>query len=218
MGFEPLFWPKGRILMVDPKTFLQSALRPILFRPAPHLAAGAGVSLRSLQPEEIDHLFFLIEKNRYHLQRWLSWIENIKTLQDCRRFLFSVNYKNIYSGKWVYGIWYGAEMVGLLDFNEPNSSQKEISIGYWIDEDYQGKGIVSKAVACCMDYLFDEKEVQRIVIKCANTNKRSKAVAQRLGFQWESITYDAGEVNGRWVDLDQFAMSADRWANQKSFS
>ncbi|MCI4671541.1 MAG: GNAT family N-acetyltransferase [Bacteroidia bacterium] len=202
--------------MVDAKILLKSALRPIVFRPAPDLPAGAGVSLRSLQLEDLNRLFDLIEQNRYHLQRWLSWIQSIQTMADCKNFLFSVNYKSVYSGKWVFGIWYGAELVGLLDMNEPNSNKKEISIGYWIAEAFQGKGIVSRAVTCCMDYLFTEKKVEKIIIKCATENHRSKAIAQRLGFEWESVTHDAGQVNGRWVDLDKFVMEKQVWFNKRN--
>lgn len=209
-GFCP-FSPEMDKKMVDAKILLKSALRPIIFRPAPDLPAGAGVSLRSLQLEDLHRLFELIEQNRYHLQRWLSWIESIQTLSDCKKFLFSVNYKNVYSGKWVFGIWYGAELVGLLDMNEPDSNKKEISIGYWISESHQGRGIVSRAVSCCIDYLFEEKKVERVIIKCATENHRSKAIAKRLGFRWDSVTLDAGQVNGRWVDLDKFVMDKENW-------
>ncbi|MEO0896524.1 MAG: GNAT family protein [Bacteroidota bacterium] len=197
--------------MVDPRTLIKTALRPIYFRPAPDLTAGAGVSLRSLRLEDINRLFELIEENRPHLREWLSWIELIQDIHDCRKFIFSVNYKNIYSGKWVYGIWYGDKLVGLLDFNEPNSSKKEISIGYWLAQKYQGRGIVSRSVKSCCSYLFKERGVKKIVIKCASDNARSRAVAIRLGFNWEGITLDAGQVNGRQVDLDQYGLTLRDW-------
>ncbi|MEO1805738.1 MAG: GNAT family N-acetyltransferase [Bacteroidota bacterium] len=201
--------------MKHPSVILRSAIHPIIFRPAPVLAVGDGTTLRSLKPEHTDRLYELIEENRSYLQNWLSWISRIQNHSDCYRFLLHVNYRSIYDGRWVYGIWHEEQLVGLLDFNEPNARLQQISLGYWLGEEYQGQGIVTGCVSACIDYLFTIHNVSRIIIKCATDNLRSQAVAQRLNFDWEGLEYQAGEVSGRMVDLNVFVKHKQRWREER---
>lgn len=190
---------------------LRNPLRPLLHKPAPELEVSREILLRSLSYEMTDPLFHLIQNNRSYLQNWISWIETIKTYSDCRNFVQGVRYKDIFAGQWVYAILDQGELVGLLDFNEGERDLRQISIGYWLDEAAQGKGIVSQAVVKCIDYVFEELDVHRILIKCADQNQKSKAIPIRLGFTWEGVYHDAGTVNGKTVDMITYSMLYRDW-------
>jgi ribosomal-protein-serine acetyltransferase len=198
--------------MKHPGTLIREALRPFFHKPAPRLKVDEGLVLQELRTEDIDRLFHLIETNRGHLQKWLSWIQRIKTRDHCRAFINHVSYRNIFAGKWVYGVWYHEQLVGLIDFNEGNKQLNQVSIGYWLGRPYEGKGIMTRAVGACLDYAFDIQHLHKVLIKCASDNFRSQAIPIRLRFTWEGLHHDAGTVNGREVDMIIYSMVYRDWS------
>jgi ribosomal-protein-serine acetyltransferase len=60
--------------------------------------------------------------------------------------------------------------------------------------------------------LSRENELRPVVsIYCGVENRRSRAVAERLGFQQEGIHRDAEWINDRFIDLVCYAMLAPDW-------
>ena len=194
---------------------IRKALRPLLYKPAPELLVTEEIVLRSLEPEHTDRIFSLIESNREYLQNWISWIETIQTYNDCKNFVNGVRYKDIFAGQWVYGVWFQKQLVGLLDFNEGDRELHQISIGYWLDHAEQGRGIITQSVMCCLDYVFTELELHKVLIKCADQNERSQAIPIRLGFTWEGFDHEAGTVNGKTVNMVTYSMLYREWANKR---
>lgn len=198
--------------MRHPGTLIREALRPFFHKPAPSLQVDEDLLLQELRTTDIDRLFQLIECNREHLQQWLSWIQRIKTREHCRTFVNHVSYRNIFAGRWVYGVWHQDELVGLIDFNEGNKQLNQVSIGYWLGRAYEGKGIMTRAVRACLDYAFDEQHLHKVLVKCASDNFRSQAIPIRLRFSWEGLHHDAGTINGREVDMISYSMVYRDWA------
>ena len=52
------------------------------------------------------------------------------------------------------------------------------SVGYWLSEEFQGKGIVLRSVEKLVDYCFTELLLNRIEIKCGTKNYKSQAIAE----------------------------------------
>ena len=183
--------------------------------PLPRIQADEDLVLRAVTPSDDEQLYVMIESNRWHLEPWLSWIEDIHTLQDTRKFLKSVSYKSIYAGGWVFGIEFQGQLVGLMDLNEGNHHDRFIALGYWLDADAEGQGLITKTVISCMNYLFEEQNVRKVLIKCATNNVRSEAIPKRLGFTWDGISYNAGMVQEQSVDLVKYSMTKTDWTQWK---
>lgn len=54
--------------------------------------------------------------------------------------------------------------------------------GYWLDEDRQGLGIMTRATARLIEFAFDKQECNRVVLRCAAENIKSRGIPERLGF------------------------------------
>jgi ribosomal-protein-serine acetyltransferase len=190
---------------------LRKRLLPLFQTLAPELVVDEDIVLKSLDMNDSRRIFDLVDKNREHLEAWLSWIQKIQSLKDSRSFVRAVGYKDIFAGRWVYGIWYQHQLVGMIDFNEGDRELNQVAIGYWLSHDFQGKGIITRSAEKCIDYLFKEQQVNRVLIKCATDNYRSQAVAKRLHFNWEGIDREVGTVNGKSVDLIIYGILYREW-------
>ncbi|PID64840.1 MAG: RimJ/RimL family protein N-acetyltransferase [Gammaproteobacteria bacterium] len=97
-------------------------------------------------------------------------------------------------------IIYQDNIVGNISFNQILPTLKKVEIGYWLRQDYQGKGIVSQSVNTLIRYAFDKLDMQVVQISAAVDNLPSRRVCERLGFTLQGIIPHAENINGRIVD------------------
>jgi [ribosomal protein S5]-alanine N-acetyltransferase len=60
-------------------------------------------------------------------------------------------------------------------------------IGYWLSEDYWGKGIATRAVIAITDYAFDHFDFTRLFALPFATNTASCRVLEKAGFVRDAI-------------------------------
>ncbi len=59
-------------------------------------------------------------------------------------------------------------------------------LGYWLSADYQGQGIVPRAIRQIVEYTFTYFEVNRIYARPFGSNLASQKVLEKCGFQLEA--------------------------------
>jgi RimJ/RimL family protein N-acetyltransferase len=74
-------------------------------------------------------------------------------------------------------------------------------IGYWIGVDYQGKGIVTKAIAQIVSLVFNEHKLLRVYAEVFSNNSASARVLIKNGFIPETRLKDAVVKDNQIVDL-----------------
>lgn len=73
-------------------------------------------------------------------------------------------------------------------------------LGYCLDKQYEGKGIIHHSLKHIINYLFDEKKINRIMANYIPNNNRSENVLQKLGFEKEGYAKNYLKINGLWQD------------------
>lgn len=63
--------------------------------------------------------------------------------------------------------------------------RKNAEIGYWLGEQYWGKGIITQAIPQMIDYGFKNMDIVRIFARIFGTNKASQKVVEKCGFTLE---------------------------------
>ena len=78
-------------------------------------------------------------------------------------------------------------------------------IGYWLGEDYWGKGIMSKAVELITNYGFEELKLERIYTGVFDFNKASMRILKKNGYVKEGVFKRALIKNEKIVDEHRYA-------------
>lgn len=73
-------------------------------------------------------------------------------------------------------------------------------LGYSLDRNAVGKGLMSEALQAAIRYVFDELRLHRIEANYVPTNERSGRLLRRLGFAVEGYARDYLFVGGSWRD------------------
>lgn len=84
-------------------------------------------------------------------------------------------------------------------------------IGYALSARYQGKGVMTQALALLLPELFLRSPLERIEARCAVGNLASQRVLDKLGFAREGLLRQYFQLHGERVDHVLFALLRSDW-------
>lgn len=79
-------------------------------------------------------------------------------------------------------------------------------IGYWVGEEYWGRGIMTEAIPIMTDYIFANFQVNRIFACVLEGNMASMRVLTSAGYQQEAIHRKAAVKNNQYLDEYVYAI------------
>ncbi len=129
-------------------------------------------------------------------------------METQKAFLKTCEDKSLTTGAVTCVIVHQQQIVGIIGFNSINWPHRNTSIGYWIDKDSEGRGIITQSCRKLISYGFGELDLHRIVIKCATENTKSRRIPERLGCKQEGIEREAEFLYGKYVDLVVYSVLA----------
>ncbi len=158
------------------------------------------VKLSLTVPQYAEELFKLTNKNREFLKQWLPWLDTVTQPSDTGRFI-EKQLLRFQQGEALHvTVFYRDKPAGVLGYNRIDQVNGIGYVGYWLAQEYNGRGIMSESVQDLMRLGFQYYSLNRIEIRCAVENRRSRAIPERLGFQQEGIIRRAEKVNGKHLD------------------
>jgi ribosomal-protein-serine acetyltransferase len=175
------------------------------------LRVNENVALRLRDESHAKETFWLIKKNDAHLRPWMKWIDKVESLKD------SISNVELNIEEWELktdlhlGIFRDGVMVGMISLHGINYLDHKAYIGYWLDEDNVGRGIMTASVRRLIEYGYNELGLNRIEIRAGADNLRSRAIPERLGFKLEGRLRASEFVNGKYVDLVIYGLLKDEY-------
>jgi ribosomal-protein-serine acetyltransferase len=174
------------------------------------LPISATSSLRPLGEADAGELHALIEANRGRLRRWLPWAAT-QTFEDTLGFIRKAEEQLARDDGFQAAIVCEKEIAGVIGYIGVNRQHRSTSLGYWLGEDHLGRGTMTAAVRALVDHALTVWELNRVEIRVAAENRRSRAIPERLGFRQEGMLRQAELVDGRYLDSVVYSMLAEDW-------
>ena len=157
------------------------------------------LGLRPLTAADAPELQAVVEANRDYLARWLPWAAT-QEMADTEEFIAETQDQLARNDGFQVCIAPEGPIIGMIGFHSVNWGNRSTSIGYWLAEDHQGRGIMTSAVGALVDHAFDPWSLHRVEIPGAPANRRSRAIPERLGFREEATLRETELVGGRYLD------------------
>jgi ribosomal-protein-serine acetyltransferase len=139
-----------------------------------------------------------------------------RTLEDHKNFIRDALTQFAQNKGFVAGIWHEGRLAGAIGYDPIDWENRTTELGYWLGEEYQGKGLVTAACRALVEPAFGELSLNRVVISCATENKKSCAIPERLGFRREGVQRQAEWLYHHFVDHVVYAALASEWPTQRS--
>ena len=91
-------------------------------------------------------------------------------------------------------------------FRQENIHRQTAELGYYIAEEYWGKGIMTEAVRQICEYVFRESDIIRIYAEPFVYNIASCRVLEKAGFQYEGTLRSNAVKNGKVMDMKMYSL------------
>ncbi len=170
------------------------------------IRVDAELTLRSVEASDADALFLVVDGHRAHLGAWLPWVEHTVSVADTRAFI-ALSRENETDGTGLAAvIEAGGQLCGCIGLDAIDRFHRTSELGYWLREDCEGRGLVTRAAQTLIGYAFSQLGLNRLGLRTAPENDRSRAVARRLGFREEGVLREAQRRHGRYFDLVLYSL------------
>lgn len=174
-------------------------------------------ALTLVQPElhYSEQLFQLIDTSRPLLEPWMGWVKQIRTPKEVHHFLFDAIRFNEGQQRCTFLVRSGQELAGLVSLVKIEWGHHRAELGYWFGAGFQGRGLATQSCRRLLDFAFGELCLNRVAIRTSAENKRSVALAKRLGFSVEGRLREALLRKGKYQHLVVLGMLNREWKHEK---
>lgn len=155
------------------------------------------ITLRPWHLDDIDDLVALAN-NKNIAQFMADVFPHPYTIENGKTFIgFATSNPN----SKIFAIIVDNKPIGSIGLHlQTDILRKNAEIGYWLGEDYWGKGIITKAIPQIIDYGFKNMDIVRIFARIFETNKASQKVVEKCGFKLEGKYDKTLYKNGEYLD------------------
>ncbi|WP_457445481.1 GNAT family N-acetyltransferase [Roseateles sp. P5_E4] len=128
-----------------------------------------------------------------HLRPWMPWAQEAPTAESSEMVVRRMQADFIARRDLCFHIYARradgspGRLLGGTGLHRMDWTVRRFEIGYWIRPEAAGQGHVSEAVRLLTGLAFDVLSARRVEIRCDPRNVRSRAVAERCGFELEGI-------------------------------
>lgn len=145
------------------------------------------ISLKIPELADALNIYNAVDKDRSHLKTFLAWVDKTNSVKDVEENVLKriEQFKNKESASFI--IYYENNPMGSVGFISLDTASKQGEIGYWINSNFEGKGIMTECVKASIEYGFKELDLNKIVITCNSENSKSASIPKRFGFTNEAI-------------------------------
>ena len=167
--------------------------------------------LRTFTPKDAEELFSVVDNSREHLRPWLPWVDmTTKSEHSLQYIQQSLTHQKNQEGI-ALGIVQGGKIIGGVGMHNWDHHLKKAQLGYWIAKDFEGRGILTECLKRFIDFLFVKVALNKIEIHFMVSNKRSAALAERIGCKVEGIIRQNYIHHGVYHDLVVTGLLKKEW-------
>ena len=129
----------------------------------------------------------------YTEQDGKEFISAMLSADESETFAFAITVDNMVIGS-----------IGI--FRQGNIHRQTAELGYYIAEEYWGKGIMTEAVKQICEYVFANSDIIRIYAEPFAYNVASCRVLEKVGFQYEGTLRSNAVKNSKVIDMKMYSL------------
>jgi len=166
--------------------------------------------LRPLRPTDLDDLYeYAIDPAVYDLGMWRPY----PSRESCAEHLAELLREQEDGRLW----WWALEaksdnkMIGRCQLSEVVPHVGRADIGYALHKHYWGKGYMTEAIHCVLNYAFEDMQLNRVAAEVLAANAASIHLLEKMGMQREGILRQDTKIRGFLEDIHLYAILKSEW-------
>lgn len=186
---------------------------PPLTERLPSLVVGDRLRFELWRADAVEEVRALVERSRPTLAQFLPWAmvpvtteEEAKVQADAEQ-----HWRERLMAGWA--IVEDGSIRGMLGLHR-RGGPDELEIGYWLDDQATGRGLMTEACAMAIEVAFSIPAIEVIEIIHDRANARSEAVPRRLGFA-RTAAFTSSPAAPRETGIKvRWCLRRDEWASR----
>ena len=94
--------------------------------------------------------------------------------------------------------------------------QQSCHFGYWMGEEFTGKGYMSEAVRLGLRHAFYALKLHRVEANMQPHNEASRRVVMAAGLKQEGYSPKYLKIRGKWADHERWAVTKEGWRMKRA--
>ncbi len=173
------------------------------------------LNLKLLNKDAADQVLTFYEENKDIFELWEPKRVNHFYTTAYQKASLSAEYHQMLEGKllryWVFLKDNPCEIVGSFCFqNFLKGPYQSCSLGYKFSKKYQHQGYAQESIRKGLELLFEENPIHRVEAFIMPDNLPSLRLIEKLGFQYEGLSYSYASINGIWADHCRYSIINSR--------
>lgn len=168
------------------------------------------VTLARYESPQAAALFNAAETDRTRIGKFMPWVRRAETLDQTVEYLEFLCEKWDEKSSFEFGILesVSSKLIGGIGMPRIDWPNERCEVGYWISSSHEGKGLVSEALRCLENCLF-ELGFNRIEITCSLDNPRSENVPKANGYTCEGTLRKWFRVGNEYQNMRLYSKIRD---------
>jgi [ribosomal protein S5]-alanine N-acetyltransferase len=182
-----------RLVLRPPRTHDVAEMRRALRNNAVHLRPWSVAPAPGADPASLASVSRAVLQHRREWKRGQTFVLVVVPRQDDKRVIGRVALGGVLRGAF-----------------------QNAYLGYWIDEQHQGRGLMTEAVRAATAFAFSAAGLHRVQAAVMPRNGGSLRVLEKVGYRREGSAERYLCIAGKWEDHVLFAMTAEDWITGKA--
>ncbi|MBW3694595.1 N-acetyltransferase [Vibrio sp. T187] len=156
------------------------------------------LALRIIEPEHAPEFTQLIKQST-SLYEWIDWCHSDYDIEEANKFILATRLNWVKAEAFGFGIFdrTSGKLLGMVAINELYHTFNMASLGYWVGDEYQRKGIAKEAMNALIEFSFAQLKLTRLEIVCDLDNLPSQHLIERCGGVKEALARNRFVFNGK---------------------
>lgn len=119
------------------------------------------------------------------------------------------------TGGFDFAIFSEDELAGTIRFkmSERRWIERSSNIGYELRSKFRGRGLITRCLRECINIVYRHLDLDRLEIDGDVNNPKSRAIPERLGFQFEGIKRHVLWEEDKPIDYWLYSMIREDWSS-----
>ncbi|WP_282035426.1 GNAT family N-acetyltransferase [Metabacillus indicus] len=162
------------------------------------------IHIRPFTIQDAEDRLKLQLKNRAFFEQYsMIRSDDFYTLETQQKMIEDYEHQAKKDAEYQFGIYLNEtnQLLGTISlFQVMRHSLQSAVLGYFLDQDHNGKGYTTEAVKLILEYAFNELKLHRIEAGVMPHNLGSIRVLEKAGFHKEGLAKQNVLINGKWED------------------
>lgn len=153
--------------------------------------------IRTPRPGDGAEFNAAIRESFSELSRWLDWADHVPEVEETERNAVAAyeRYKAKTDFRFLLFLRGTMTIVGACGLHSVDWTVPKFEIGYWVRSSHAGQGYITEAVNATAGFAFKVMGAKRVWMRIDSRNTRSRAVAERTGFEYEGMLRSEARMN-----------------------